>query len=283
VSLEEIDPFPWFLHQKIELKISGKESAYVMIRASEWTEQWRPLLGQLSEFIKLHPKRMMMAIAGPPGSGKTFLAAQLVWLAEHGFLRHGTQSCQAVALPMDGFHYPDPVLAKRELVMKNGEKISLVRCKGSPETFDVEALKKHLLQLRGRPATMTWPDYDRVHHMPMPGAIKVHDTDNLVIVEGNYLLLNMPPYEGISDFFHVRMYVEASAGAMIANLMNRHMEGGKTMEGSKDWIKRIDLPNARLVEMTRGRADVIVRRDSEEMLSEINWKTDGPFPAAGKE
>jgi len=202
-----------------------------------------------------------------------------VWMAEHGFLSYEEKkSCQAVAVPMDGFHYPDPVLAERELVLKNGEKISMVRCKGSPETFDVASLKKHLAQLRGRPAQMTWPEYDRVHHTPLPDAIKVYDSHSLVVVEGNYLLLNVPPYDGISDFFDLRIYLESSAGAMIANLMMRHMEGGKTMADSKDWIKRIDLPNARLVEMTRSRADVVVRRDSEEMLAEVTWKEAAQAP-----
>ncbi|HTV48919.1 MAG TPA: hypothetical protein VMG59_10800 [Phycisphaerae bacterium] len=273
MSLEDIDPFPWFLHQKIQLPISGKSSLSVMIRATEWTDHWRPLLGRIAEYLKTNPKRLIVGIAGPPGSGKSVFAAELVWLAEHGFLSHsGQKSISAVALPMDGFHYPDPVLAQRELVLKNGEKIPMIRCKGSPETFDVASLKKHLTQLRGRPKVMTWPDYDRVHHKPMESAIKVYDSHSLVFVEGNYLLLNMPPYDGVSDYFDLRIYVEASAGAMIANLMTRHTEGGKTMAQAKDWIKRIDLPNARLVEMTRSHADVIVRRDSEEMLTEVSWK-----------
>ena len=60
--------------------------------------------------------RIAIAIAGPPGSGKSSLAAALC-------THLGEASC---AIPMDGFHLDNSVLEAR----------GLLQVKGSAETFD---------------------------------------------------------------------------------------------------------------------------------------------------
>src|SRR5690606_11329337 len=62
-------------------------------------------------------RRLVVAIAGPPGAGKSTLSAAL-----HGLLPEG--SAEVVA--MDGFHFDDAILDRRGLRAR----------KGAPETFD---------------------------------------------------------------------------------------------------------------------------------------------------
>ena len=189
-------------------------------------------------------------------------------MASKGFI----PGSEAIALPMDGFHYPGHVLNQKTLLMRNGDRIPMIDCKGAPETIDVEALRGLLGHVRRCNDKLAWPDYDRRLHDVVPNALRISTVHNLVLVEGNYLLVNVPPYAGIADLFDLRIYVEAPGPTIVTNLVNRHISGGKTVEQAKDWVRRIDLPNARLVESTRRLADVIVQRDRTDLLSAVVWR-----------
>ena len=62
------------------------------------------------------------------------------------------------------------------------------RVKGAPDTFDVQRLRDTLLALRA--GNLRWPAYDRMLHDVVEEAIPV--TAPIVLVEGNYLLLDQP-------------------------------------------------------------------------------------------
>lgn len=271
--MDGIDPFPWFLNKDVALKFGGRETV-MHIRASEWNDCWRPFLTQLAELQKQHSQRLMVAVVGPPGSGKSFFAAQIAWMASKGFI----PGSEAIALPMDGFHFPGHILNQKTLLMRNGDRIPMIDCKGAPETIDVESLRGLLGHIRRCDEKLTWPDYDRKLHDIVPHALRISASHNLILVEGNYLLVKVPPYRGIADMFDLRVYVEAPGPTIVTNLMNRHMAGGKTVEQAKDWVRRIDLPNARLVESTRPLADVVIQRDRTDLLSAVIWR-DAPVPA----
>jgi pantothenate kinase len=266
LALQEIDPFPWFLHKDIPLLINGQR-AEMHIRAAEWTKRWRPFLSNLVDMQRLCGRRMVVGIAGTPGSGKSFFAEQIAWMATKNIMPKIT----VAALPMDGFHFPDSVLSQRFLQLEDGRQIKLTQCKGAPETYDVMMLHDHLVRLKQSPPTMTWPGYDRVFHRPLPNALHVHESVNLVLVEGNYLFLERPPYAGLAEMFDLRIYVEAPPASVVTNLMNRHIDGGKSIALAKDWVKRVDLPNARVVEMTKKKAEVFIQRDRDGAISTVVW------------
>ena len=271
MPLESIDAYPWFLNKPLPLAVND-HTVKTRISATEWVEHWRPFLGKLQDlWLAARPRRFIVGIAGPPGSGKSVLAEQLNWIVSKGFL---SKDAHAMSLPMDGFHFPNAYLMSHTRKLPDGTEIPLSAVKGQPDTFDVVALRKALKELAARPEYVEWPGYTRITHEPVPGQIKIHESINIIFVEGNYLLVDRGPFAGIPAVFDLRIYVDGPAPKILSNLMERHIKGGKTVEEAKDWVKRIDLPNARVAESTKVNADVIIERNHEDDLSLVLWRED---------
>ncbi|MEO8014814.1 MAG: nucleoside/nucleotide kinase family protein, partial [Polaromonas sp.] len=96
-----------------------------------------------------HDGRFLCALAGPPGAGKSTLAAAVVKALGPG----------ARAVPMDGFHYDDAVL----------DTLGLRARKGAPETFDVAGFAHLLHRLRAE-ASVAIPVFDRSLEISRAGA-----------------------------------------------------------------------------------------------------------------
>jgi pantothenate kinase len=269
VSLESIEAYPWFLNKRLDLMVNDN-LVHTRFNAGEWMDHWRPLLARLLElWTAAKPRRYLVAIAGPPGSGKSVLAEQLHWLIERGLLG---KEMHSVALPMDGFHYPNAHLQTHFRSLPDGTRIPLDSVKGQPDTFDVKALRQHLKMLVGRPDYMEWPGYSRFTHDVVPNKFHIHYSANFVIVEGNYILVDRGPFAGIPDLFDLKIYIDGPAPKIISNLVERHIAGGKTVDEAKEWVRRIDLPNARIAESTKANADLIIERDGDDDLSALKWR-----------
>jgi pantothenate kinase len=276
VSLDAIDPYPWFLNKPLNLMVND-QPVNTRLTGTQWADYWRPFLARLLKlWLAQQPRRMIIAIAGPPGSGKSVLAEQLHWLAYRGTMHKDVRS---EALPMDGFHFKNAYLESHFRKLPDGSTIPLSWVKGQPDTIDVANLRKHLKLLAARPEAMDWPGYSRYSHDTVPDKYRVHESANLVFVEGNYLLLDRGQFAGLPSLFDLRIYVDAPAPKILANLMERHISGGKSIEQAKDWVKRIDLPNARIAENTKAKADVIIERNHQDDISAVIWKGEGPHPA----
>jgi putative kinase len=274
VALTDIDPYPWFLNKSLDLVVN-EQLVRTRITASEWADSWRPLLGRLQDlWVAQYPGRYLIALAGPPGAGKSVLAEQLHFMIERGILHKDAHS---VALPMDGFHFSNEYLTTHTRTLSNGTEIHLSSLKGHPETFDVALLRRYLQALIDRPEVLMWPGYNRFLHDVVPDKFKVHTSVNVVIVEGNYLMVNRGMFAGIPEMFNLKIYVDAPAPKIIANLVDRHIQGGKSLEDAKEWVKRIDLPNARIAEASRHGADLIIERDTDDDIASLTWKGEEPL------
>ena len=186
--------------------------------------------------------RRLVAIAGPPGSGKSTLAADL-----EARLNQGAPG-RAAVVPMDGFHYDDAVLGA----------LGLGARKGAPETFDAAGLGSILRRLRARDEPwVAVPVFDRALELSRAAARLVAREVEVVLVEGNYLLLDAPPWDALPPFDHaVRIAVPEAElrrrlRARWRGLGLPEAEIARRVEGN-------DLPNGRLVESRSRPADLVL-------------------------
>jgi pantothenate kinase len=269
VALEHIESYPWFLNKPLDLVVND-QMVRTRITASEWADSWRPLLARIYDlWLAQYPGRYLIGIAGPPGAGKSMFAEQLHFIIDKGILH---RDAHTVALPMEGFHFPNSVLESHASKLPDGSEIRLSSLKGHPDTIDVARLRRHMQAMIARPEYVSWPGSSRYAHDVIPEKYKVHATVNVVIIEGNYLLLDRGHFHGLPAMFNLRIFVDAPAPRIIANLMDRHMRRELTVEEAKDWVKRIDLPNARIVEATKNAADVVVERDAADDIASVTWR-----------
>ncbi len=183
--------------------------------------------------------RRVLGIAGAPGSGKSTLAAQLV----------AALAPAAVLVPMDGFH-----LAGREL-----QRLGRSERKGAPDTFDVAGYVALLHRVREPgPDPIYAPAFDRALEEALAGAICVDPTTPLVVTEGNYLLLNQGPWSAVRGLLDEAWFLDVDDALRVERLVARHVQHGKAHDAAQLWVARSDAANARLVQETRGSADLVL-------------------------
>jgi pantothenate kinase len=185
-----------------------------------------------------HP-RALLGLCGPPGAGKSGLAERLV----------AALGPQAVVVPMDGFHLQDGELAR----------LGRLDRKGAPDTFDADGYAALLRRIRERPdATVYAPAFDRDRELSLAGAIPVLPEHRLVVTEGNYLLLDEPAWRDVHAQLDECWFVPCDDAERRRRLVERHVHHGRTRAAAEAWVEHTDEPNARLVNATAGRADLVV-------------------------
>jgi pantothenate kinase len=187
--------------------------------------------------------RALLGLVGPPGAGKSTLAAAL----QAEFARI------AQVVPMDGFH-----LANVEL-----ERLGRRDRKGAPDTFDAHgyvALLRRLLA-QGDDEIVYAPEFRREIEEPIANAIPVFSRTQLVITEGNYLLLDDGPWAQVRELLDEIWYVDVPDALRVDRLTQRHQQFGRSAEDAAAWVASTDEPNARLIEASRSRASFVFRWD----------------------
>ncbi|MFF9628200.1 nucleoside/nucleotide kinase family protein [Streptomyces fradiae] len=185
--------------------------------------------------------RRLLGLAGPPGAGKSTLAARLV---------EGLDGL-AVLVPMDGFH-----LAGAEL-----DRLGRAERKGAPDTFDAAGYRALLARLRAAEpgVTVYAPAFDRALEEPVAGSVPVPPDVPLVVTEGNYLLHDDPAWAPVRPLLDEVWYVEADDALRVRRLVDRHVRYGRDRAAAERWVRESDEANARLVAPGRARADLVVR------------------------
>jgi pantothenate kinase len=186
--------------------------------------------------------RVLLGIAGCPAAGKSTLAELLVG----GLAAAGVP---AALVPMDGFHLADAAL---ERLGRRGRK-------GAIDTFDADGYLALLHRLRTDRRRTVWaPGFARDLEQPIAGSIGVDPEARVVVTEGNYLLADAEPWPSVRAELTEVWYVELDEPVRRERLIARHVEFGKTPDEAARWVSIVDDPNARLINATRDRADLVV-------------------------
>jgi pantothenate kinase len=186
------------------------------------------------------PGRRLLGLAGAPGSGKSTVAERLA----------AAVGPAAVVVPMDGFHLTDEELSR----------LALADRKGAPETFDVAGYLHLLRRLRTEEGPVYAPSFDRHRELAVAGAVAVRPEHQLVVTEGNYLLLDRPGWREVPGLLDAVWFVQADEEVRVARLVRRHVAHGRSRPEAEEWVRRSDEANARLVAPGRTRADLVVAR-----------------------
>lgn len=188
-------------------------------------------------------KRVALGLAGGPGTGKSTLAEKLV-AALNAALPGST-----ALVPMDGFHMKHAKL----------EAMGETDFKGAPHTFEAGDFARFLERLKGASEAVSGPGYSRKIEDTVEDAFTVGAPVQILIVEGNYLLLDQGDWAKVRPLLDFAAFISVPRELVRARLMKRHAEEGLfSEERNRAHIERTDLPNYDLVSKTRDRADVVI-------------------------
>ncbi len=184
--------------------------------------------------------RHIIAIAGPPGAGKSTFSDALRDRINLAI----PQSCEV--LPMDGYHFDDTYLERKGWRTR----------KGAPHTFDVAGFAAML----GRLQTNTDPEivvpvFDRTLEIARAGARAIPRKVHTLIVEGNYLLLTSQPWAELRTYFDTTVMLTVPAGTLEMRLIERWTGFGFSKTDAAVKIAQNDMLNIKEVVENSSTAD----------------------------
>ena len=214
-----------------------------------------PLLKRLTELRQQKERRIFVMLAAPPGAGKSTLASFLQYLSGQN-----PALTPLTVIGMDGFHRDQEYLLSHTLV-RDGEEIPMVKVKGTPETFDLDLLKERV----GRVAAgenCGWPVYDRILHNPVDNAVAV--TGDIVLMEGNYLLLEAEGWNQLRKYADFTISIRANEALLRERLIRRKISTGVSAAEAEVFVDYSDMYNVRLCQRCGGAADLILETDGDQ-------------------
>jgi pantothenate kinase len=175
--------------------------------------------------------QLWIGLAGAPGSGKSTLAKMLK--AQLGKL--------LVVIPQDGYHY-----YRSELDAMDNPSLAHIR-RGAPFTFNskrlVNDLKKARIEGNG-----VFPSFDHCAGDPIEAEAHLYKSHRIVLVEGNYLLLDREPWCQLHEkVFDETWFLNIPLQECEQRVKQRHIELGMTEEQARLRVKTNDALNAELI------------------------------------
>lgn len=256
-------PFPVQMSRRALAPFSTKKSlgsSFVILKTPSTTDDGRrgrifmdlewisstPSVEQLANHLKdliaekdvdLIRPRILISISGIPGSGKTTLATKLADLL-NSQVSEKTPWFKTVAISMDGYH-----LRRAQLDAEG------LRRRGAPHTFDADgvvALVERLRMSTYRPMPdITAPSFDHAIKDPVEDDVLISRSTNIIILEGNYLLLKDDPWNKIHSLVNESWLLDAPFDMATERLAKRHVAAGiaQTLEEGRNRVQFNDMPN----------------------------------------
>lgn len=186
-------------------------------------------------------QRVIIAIAGPAGSGKSTVAEALA----------DALGPAAAVVPMDGFHLDSSVLEARGLLPR----------KGAPETFDADGFVTLVQRLKARDEVVI-PVFDRKRDIAIAGARVIEPSHRIILIEGSYLLLDHQPWSALEQLWDLTIMLDVPMATLEQRLIDRWLAHDHTPDQAKARALANDIPNARYVVANSRPALITVKNDS---------------------
>ena len=172
-----------------------------------------------------YKNRYFIALSGPPASGKSTISEKLA-------NDLSAKDYNTSILQMDGFHYDDLILKEKKLLLK----------KGAPETFDVMGLINFVSRLQKEDEVVI-PIFDRSLELSRSSAVIISKNTKVIIVEGNYVLLNSYPWRELHKFFNTTVMINCGKKILEKRLIERWENFNLPKEEIDEKVYKNDLPN----------------------------------------
>jgi pantothenate kinase len=186
-------------------------------------------------------RRVMIAIAGAPGSGKSAIAERVVDVLNAG------EGVSAALFPMDGFHYDDAVL----------EEMKRRPFKGAIDTFDAHGLRHMLGRLKANEDDIVAvPVFDRAIEIARAGGRLIPQSVDIIVCEGNYLLAGQSPWDRLKPIFDLTVFVDVGEDDLRNRLRERWRSFGLAEDEINRKVEENDLPNGRFIISTSTQPDL---------------------------
>lgn len=184
--------------------------------------------------------RLILGITGAPGAGKSTVAAKLAELLGPTALHIG----------MDGFHLSN------ELLVELGRRDR----KGAWDTFDDAGFANLMYRARNqRPDEIIYaPTFNRDLEQSIGSSLPIRNEHRILIVEGNYLLLDKGAFPIAHDYLDACWYLKPNEDLRHRRLIARHEAYGKSPSEARHWALVSDERNASMIAETSSDADLVV-------------------------
>lgn len=205
--------------------------------------------------------KTIVFLSGPPGAGKSTFALSVCQRA-----RQRKTQMRFECLGLDGFHKKRSVLMN-EYTLISRKRTLLNDIKGAPETFDAEAFKQTLFDVKNGTSNR-WPVYDRRIHDVSDEKMTVEG--DVLLIEGNWLMLS-GIWAQARRACDISFSLDADDCLLKERLIQRKMRGGKTHEEAVMWYQSVDGPNIRIYREKSAKCDVtIIRKNGILVFSSKN-------------
>lgn len=236
--------------------IIGLEKIYKGLFLSHYRMEkaYSELTDRSIEICRKRDGLVMIGIAGSPGSGKSTTSLEVCRRLNHlGY--------PSIVVPMDGYHFSKSELSK----MDNPEEAFNRR--GAHWTFDSYRFVQDLQNLRSsNSGILLFPSFDHGTGDPKEDDIMVDlDVLKIILIEGNYLFLDLEPWRQISELLDDRWFIDCELEMIRQRVFKRHLKSGDSEERAKFRVEYNDVPNARLIQETKSKALLITDSVNEDI------------------